>query len=470
MATPRVHFEEYIYLAEVSDRSALFAWGGFFFFVSADHPTEGRDWKLVDDDQLRRVIPPRRTTIGARSEAYDRGRGSKVEVREAASNQLVAIGATAGLNHCWVSGLTPDTEYTYKVFVDDREWGVEDHYNWAVEGGFQGMRKDGGSYENRFRTRPAADAPARLTFAVIGDYGRGVHRASTEDSRQREVAAALRRAVEAAGDDRVRLILTTGDNIYNHSAADAGGSGREDDDWFFTFYQPYRYIINRVPVYPSCGNHDDGESESSDDRAQLYDNFYVEQRFSGLQGLASISEGLFYRIRYGTNIEFICLDTSKGGLFGRRYFEKQTNETFLNAAFPLAPAGDAVWRIPFGHHPPFCAGPLHHSDKKVREKVVEAFCRRAGVRAFFSGHEHNFQHTRDGGMDFFVTGGGGELRLDTPDEFAEARTDAWGPGGHFLLVKLDGSRMEVIAAGEAGPLPIEAPNGQPVAPPFVVMR
>ena len=37
--------------------------------------------------------------------------------------------------------------------------------------------------------------------------------------------------------------MTTGDNIY---AAQRfllldQGSGDEDDDWFFTFFQPYRY-------------------------------------------------------------------------------------------------------------------------------------------------------------------------------------------------------------------------------------
>ena len=43
-------------------------------------------------------------------------------------------------------------------------------------------------------------------------------------------------------------------------------SGDEDDDWFFTYFQPYRYVLNRIPVYPSIGNHDADESEACDDR------------------------------------------------------------------------------------------------------------------------------------------------------------------------------------------------------------
>ena len=38
----------------------------------------------------------------------------------------------------------------------------------------------------------------------------------------------------------------------------------------------------------------------------------------------------------------------------------------------------------------------------------------AGVCAVFCGHEHNFQHSQSGGIDYFVTGGAREIRADTP--------------------------------------------------------
>ena len=103
---------------------------------------------------------------------------------------------------------------------------------------------------------------ASLTFAVLGDFGTGVRKPSRPEKRQREVAGVLDRAIDERG---VRLIITTGDNIYagkTFLGLPVGATGDEDDDWFFTFYQPYRYIINRIPVYPSVGNHDSGESEA----------------------------------------------------------------------------------------------------------------------------------------------------------------------------------------------------------------
>ena len=58
---------------------------------------------------------------------------------------------------------------------------------------------------------PQAPLDAPFTFAVIGDFGTGIKKPSTQTRRQLEVAQALERAVDAYD---VRLVLTTGDNIY----------------------------------------------------------------------------------------------------------------------------------------------------------------------------------------------------------------------------------------------------------------
>ena len=43
------------------------------------------------------------------------------------------------------------------------------------------------------------------------------------------------------------------------------------------------------------------------------------------------------------------------------------------------------------------------------EGIVRLF-EHSGVRVCFSGHEHNFQHSRHNGIDYFVTGAGSKLR------------------------------------------------------------
>ena len=289
---PEFHAEPYIYLPAVTHKSALVAWGAFYFRTTS----RGKS-KLVDDHDLKYVHPPRKDSIGALSAPYGPAR---VEVYDKAG-VLASVAKTEVGNHCWLPGLKPDTEYTYKVFVKNEEWAAGERWDWSAQE--SALVQVGNSYDNRFCTNPDPTVPAgSLSFAVMGDFGIGVKRDSPT-RRQQKVANAIRRTIDTQG---VRLILTTGDNIYAGTrllGIPIGGSGDEDDDWFFTYFQPYRYVINRVPVFPSIGNHDADETEERDDRAQVEDNFYLRERLSGGEeaaGRASFCPGLFYRFRYGS--------------------------------------------------------------------------------------------------------------------------------------------------------------------------
>jgi len=434
---PEFHSEPYVYLAGLSHKSALVAWGAFYFKVRPD----GRA-RLVDDADLQWVHPPRCDSIGCRSKPYGPAR---VEVFDE-SGTSVACALTADTNHCAISGLKPDTRYTYRIEVKHEEWARDERWDWDADR--HGLVQRGGAYRHEFRTLPDPTTPLSrpFTFAVIGDFGVGIRRPSTALRRQREVAAALERAVD---EHDVRLILTTGDNIYASRryllwTVDSGG---EDDDWFFTFFQPYRYAINRVPVCPSIGNHDTGETEETDDREQVMDNFYLRERLASEEaaGRASLSPGLFYRFKVASDVEFVAIDTSKEHFFRRgRLFEYPKHMEFLRGTF--APSDRVRWRIPFCHHPPYCAGPQHRNTDRM-QPVIDLF-EAGGVRACFSGHEHNFQHSQAGGIDYFISGAGSKIRSGTPRRMEEAHTVTWSPTCHFLLVTIDGETMTVRAIGD----------------------
>src|SRR6266850_698253 len=97
---PEFHAEPYIYLPSISHKSALVAWGAFYFRTSS----RGK-WKIVDDDDLKYVHPPRKDSIGSKSAPYGPAR---VEVRNG-SGAVVAVAKTEVANHCWVTGLAPST-------------------------------------------------------------------------------------------------------------------------------------------------------------------------------------------------------------------------------------------------------------------------------------------------------------------------------------------------------------------------
>ena len=145
---PEFHSEPYVYLAGLSHKSALIAWGAFYFRARSD----GRA-KLVDDEDLQWVHPPRCESIGCRSAAYGPAR---VEIRDE-SGALVAEALTNTCNHCAVSGLKPNTRYTYTVTVKHELWGSGVRWDWdpAVQGLVQRDRV----YRNEFRTFPDPQLP-----------------------------------------------------------------------------------------------------------------------------------------------------------------------------------------------------------------------------------------------------------------------------------------------------------------------
>jgi tartrate-resistant acid phosphatase type 5 len=81
------------------------------------------------------------------------------------------------------------------------------------------------------------------------------------------------------------------------------------------------------------------------------------------------------------------------------------------------------------------------------EALLPLFAR-AGVRVVLNGHEHNFQHSRHDGIDYFVSGAGSKLDRGRPDRFDDAHTVSWSNHAHFLLVTIAGSTMTVRVVGE----------------------
>jgi hypothetical protein len=106
------------------------------------------------------------------------------------------------------------------------------------------------------------------------------------------------------------------------------------------------------------------------------------------------------------------------------------------------------------------------------DRVIQLF-ESGGVRVSFSGHEHNFQHSRWNGIDYFVTGAGSKIRRQAPHGFDDAHTESWSAECHFLLVTIDGDTMTVRAIGDSADgsvadIPRFTPEGDRVAGPLIV--
>ena len=100
------------------------------------------------------------------------------------------------------------------------------------------------------------------------------------------------------------------------------------------------------------------------------------------------------------------------------------------------------WRIPFSHHPAWCAGPNHPGMREHVDGIVPHF-RAAGVRLTLHGHEHNLQHGRVDGIDYVISGAGGKLDERAPADFAAAGTRSWAAEAHCLLVDVTADQITV---------------------------
>ena len=458
-----VHFEPFLHLADLSAEDALIAWGGFWFH----RESVDAQWHVVDDEELSEAAgEPRTESIGARSEPFGH---AVVEIER--GGEVVTRVETADYNWVRVSGLEPDTEYRYRVLVDGEPWAEGERWDWDIEQAT--LVQAGGSYDNRFHTFPAPDARVPVTFAVLGDFGIGIYEQGEDGERQLRLGAALERAASVHG---VRLVLTTGDNVYLGDEDTVAGTGDEDDDWYPCFYQPYRYLLNRIPFFPTVGNHDAADTENSDDREQLDDNFFLEHRFRSWvdAGRASLDPGLFYRFGLGGLVEFVCIDTSLADeLDVEHYFDNAEHLEWVRKTLSHNGGEPARWQIPFSHHPPFCAGPHHDSTQGMIDRLVPLF-QEAGVSLVLSGHEHNFQHSIVDGIDYVISGAAGKLQTDPPTDFQAAGTRAWASAGHFLIVEADEERIRVHPVGEVGAdgaleaIELRDPAGGVVETPLVV--
>lgn len=153
-----------------------------------------------------------------------------------------------------------------------------------------------------------------------------------------------------------------------------------------------------------------------------------------------------------------------------RYFQHDRHRRWLDEVFS---GPGPRWRLPFSHHLAYCAGPHHGNDEEILADLLPLY-HRGQVSMVFAGHEHNFQVAGVDGITHVLTGAGGNLREDMPQDFERAHTVAYNVQAHALLVDIDGDVMRIVPSarlrsdGSMHPMSAMTPAGDVVRPPFVV--
>lgn len=253
------------------------------------------------------------------------------------------------------------------------------------------------------------EADDRITFAVLGDNGSGGRNAMN-------VARAMADEYERSP---YGLVLLAGDISYY---------GSIDDRWDDVFVRPYRPLIDAgVDWDLAIGNHELEEKRSEDAAAEIE----AQLRHFG-------KPGTYYRASHGPMDVFV-LDSSTPSATGDK-FEDQLS--WLDQELVRS---DAPWKVALFHHPPFSSG-KRGSNLKVRAAVQDRFAD-GGIDVVFNGHDHHYERTHpQGGVTYFVSGGGCKLSKVGHSDFTAYASSIL----QFLHVEIRGDEMEVRCIRDTG--------------------
>jgi 3',5'-cyclic AMP phosphodiesterase CpdA len=262
-----------------------------------------------------------------------------------------------------------------------------------------------GTVVNRRPVFGAGPVKTKIRFPVVGDCGTG-------NSDQVHIANQMFAAHRQASFD---FAILAGDNIYPN------GSAR-----YFVehFEQPFSALLkDRIPFHAVLGNHDvkDGRQDQ------------IAYPLFGMGGRN------YYVLQYGQGLlDILMLDSTDCDVTQIGWLEQQLKRSM------------ARWKLAVFHHPIYSSGKKHGSDLGLRAKLEPLFVQH-GVNAVFSGHDHIYERTVPrNGIQYFVTGAGGDLYRGSVDLKSPFRAASYDEGNHFMLVEVEEEQIRFQAITATG--------------------
>jgi Icc-related predicted phosphoesterase len=253
-------------------------------------------------------------------------------------------------------------------------------------------------------------------FVAYGDT-RFTDPSNTEASNP-PVRRALVQAIDAA---QPAFVVVGGDISYN---------GNDPNDWKTWDSETSAWRQHNITVYPALGNHD-----LHGDQKIALSNYF--QRFPDLH------ESRYYSVR-AANTLMLVLDSSLDELSGPQ-------GDWLAGKLGHLPADvDFVFLVM--HHPPYTSssdskkyggGHSARSTEHALAKMLEARQQQTTARfVVIAGHVHNYERHENGGVTYFVTGGGGAhaypIDRAPGDLYPDNRINY-----HYLLAEVDRGNLKI---------------------------
>jgi predicted phosphodiesterase len=257
-----------------------------------------------------------------------------------------------------------------------------------------------------------------VRFVALGDTGTG-------GPGQLAVASQLK---VFHGQRPYDTALLLGDNLYPNG--DVSGLVEK-------FEKPYEQLLSSgVRFHAVLGNHD----VQSGRAAQInYAGFNMGGR-------------TYYSFTRGAQLaDFFALDSNQMDAQQLRWFEDSLS------------ISKARWKIVLMHHPLYSSGKKHGSNAVLQGKLEPLFTR-YGVAVVFAGHDHIYGRTAPiKGVQYFVSGAGGQLRRDGISENSQLFVAENDQVHSFMYVELKADRLDFWSVGEDGKVVDAGPINPPSA-------
>jgi len=260
-----------------------------------------------------------------------------------------------------------------------------------------------GDWNSIFRGNTPPENSSALKFYAIGDWG------YSSPSLQ-----SLAKAMDSRSHDHApAFILALGDNFY------PSGVQSVSDPHFKTTWEDVflKYNSMRVPWQATLGNHDyDGNPQAQIEFTEHSSNP------SGLWRMPGKSYMFSHVTPTGTKVDFFGIDTNGAQYSVRGRFPHAPEELFQHKKWlsEALKSSTASWKIVFAHHPLYTKSCKHGVIGRCLRGATYTFSKGVGkgfgledvlveghVDAYFSGHEHVFQHHFSRGIHHFVCGASG---------------------------------------------------------------
>jgi hypothetical protein len=237
-----------------------------------------------------------------------------------------------------------------------------------------------------------------------------------------------------ASNPSVRRALVAAITALKPSFISIGGDltyvGADANDWKVWDDETAAWREHEIVVLPALGNHD-----LKGDEPTALANYF--SRFPALKNCR------YYSV-HAANTFMLVLDSSLDETSGEQ-------GAWLNAKLDSLP-GDIDFVFLVLHHPPYTSSSNHkqygggHSSRSTEQKLARMLEKRqSSTRArfvVFSGHIHNYERHEQGGVLYFVTGGGGAraypIERAAGDAFPSHRINY-----HYLLGQVDGRVLKI---------------------------